>query len=68
MPFVQGRLREELLSFVIETECAHCHKPIQIEIDSEMHYRVIGSGTEPLVYVPIVDVQALEAPSIIDGF
>lgn len=55
------------MSFIIKTECEHCHEPIQIEIDSELKYRVVGRETEPLVYVPMVDVQKLE-PSIIDGF
>ena len=56
------------MSFIIETECGHCHEPIQIEIDSELKYRVVERETEPLVYVPMVDVQKLEGPSIIDGF
>ena len=68
MPFVQGHLRGEPLSFIIETECGHCHQPIHIEIDSQLKYRVVESGTEPLVYVPMVDVHKLEEPSIIDGF
>ena len=68
MPFVQGQLRGESLSFIIETECGHCHEPIQIEIDSELKYRIVDRETEPLVYAPMVDVQKLAGPSIIDGF
>ena len=68
MPFVQGQLRGEPLSFIIETECGHCHKPIQIEMDSELKYQVMEKGAEPLVYVPMVDVKKLEEPSIIDSF
>ena len=68
MPFVQGRLRGEPLSFVIDTECGHCHQPLQIEIDSELSYRVVTEGTEPLVYVPMVDLHKLEEPSIIERF
>ena len=56
------------MSFTIKTECGHCHEPIQIEIDSELNYRVIGSRAEPLVYVPKVDISKLEEPSIIDSF
>ncbi len=67
MPFVQGQLRGEKLSFVIQTECGHCHQPFQIEIDSELNYRAGEGATEPLVYSPLLDVQKLE-PSIIDGF
>jgi hypothetical protein len=68
VPFVQGHLRDERLTFCIETECAHCHQPITIEIDSELQFRVLEGGPAPLVYVPMVDVHKLEEPSIIDSF
>jgi len=68
VPFVQGQLRGERLSFVIETECGHCHQPMHIEIDSELTYRVVDEGAAPLVYTPLVDVHKLDEPSIIDGF
>ena len=64
---MQGHLREESLSFTIETECGHCTEPIDIEMDSNMAYRVV-KGEEPQVYVPMVNVHKLEEPSIIDGF
>jgi hypothetical protein len=65
---VQGRLREEALSFVIETSCAHCGEPIHIEMDSELDYRVREENADPHVYVPMVDFDELEDPSIIDAF
>lgn len=65
---MQGHLRGEKLGFVIETECAQCHQPMHIEIDSEMEYRVVEQGAEPLVYVPMVDFDKLDDPSIIDSF
>lgn len=68
MPFVQGHLRGEALSCLIETECGHCQRPVRIEIDSELSYRVLEAGAEPLVHVPLVDVASLDEPSIIDGF
>lgn len=68
MPFVQGQLRGEALSFVIQTECGHCHLPLHIEIDSELQYHVLDVGAEPLIYLPLVDLQGLDEPSIIDGF
>ena len=68
MPFVQGYLRDEPLSFVIETECAHCHEPIHIELDSNLNYRILTDGADPLVHVPMVNISELEDPSIIDGF
>ena len=65
---MQGQLREEPLSFTIETSCAHCDEPIHIEMDSELRYRVLEEGADPFVYVPMVDFDELEDPSIIDAF
>jgi hypothetical protein len=67
MPFVQGHLRNESLSITFKTECAHCSRPIQIGMDSELNCRVV-EDTDPLVFVPMVDFDTLEDPSIIDGF
>ncbi len=67
MPFVQGHLRNESLAITINTECAHCARPIQIEMDSELHCRVVQE-TDPLIFVPLADFEKLEDPSIIDAF
>jgi hypothetical protein len=68
VPFVQGRLRREPLSFTISSECGHCHRPLQIEIDSDLNYRVLEAEAEPIIYLPLVDFEKLEDPSIIDAF
>jgi uncharacterized metal-binding protein YceD (DUF177 family) len=65
---VQGQLRKEQLSFTITTECAHCHQPLHIEIDSELNYRVVEADAQPLVYAPMVNFGKLADPSIIDAF
>ncbi|MEJ2733713.1 MAG: hypothetical protein P8189_09140 [Anaerolineae bacterium] len=65
---MQGQLRGEPLSFVVETECAHCGQPLHLEIDSELKYRVVEADAEPLVFVPMVNFDKLEDPSIIDAF
>jgi hypothetical protein len=65
---VQGQLRKEAFSFQIDTDCAHCHQAIHIEIDSNLHITAIEGGAEPLVFVPMVDFDRLEDPSIIDAF
>jgi hypothetical protein len=65
---VQGRLRGEQLSFAVETECGHCRRPLHIEIDTDLQYRVAEQEARPLVYAPLVDFQKLDEPSIIDSF
>ena len=68
MPFVQGHLRQEELSFSIASECGHCRRPLHIEIDSTLSYRVVEADAEPVIYMPLVDLHSLEDPSIIDAF
>ena len=65
---MQGQLRKEHLSFVIETQCAHCGQPITIQIDSDLKYRVRSEGAEPVIFAPLVDFERLKDPSIIDAF
>jgi hypothetical protein len=67
-PFVQGQLWGEHLSFDVETECASSGQPIHIEIDSELKYRVVERGTDLRIFVPLIDVDKLDDPSIIDAF
>jgi hypothetical protein len=65
---VQGQLREKPLSVVVGTKCAYSSEPIIIEIDSELKYRIIEGGKDPLVFLPHVDFAKLVDPSIIDAF
>jgi hypothetical protein len=37
-------------------------------LDSELNYRVLQGGADPLVFVPMVDFDKLEDRSIIDAF
>jgi len=68
MPFVQGQLRHASLSIRIDSECAHCGKPLGIEIDSDLRYRAEAGAADALVFVPLVDFAKLRARSIIDDF
>jgi len=67
MPFVQGHLRHAPLSVTIRSECAHCARPLRLEIDSTLATRV-EPGANPLAFLPLVDLQKLEDPSIIHAF
>jgi len=65
---VQGRLRREFLSVTIDSDCAHCSKPLRITIDSDLNYRAEEDGCEPIVFVPHVDFSAIEDKCIINAF
>ncbi len=56
------------MSVTIETECAHCHRPLRLEIDSQPACRALDTGAEPLVFAPMVNLRKLDDPSIIDAF
>jgi hypothetical protein len=59
---------KEPLDFLIETTCAQSGQPIQIEIDGQLAYRVRQEDADPMIFVPIVDFDKLNDPSIIDAF
>ena len=65
---MQGRLRKEYVSVIVNTECAHCAQPLEIVIDSEPQFSVKEEGCEPIVFIPDVDLFKLEDESIINAF
>jgi hypothetical protein len=83
-PFVQGHLRGQPFSVVIDTTCAHCGEPITLEVSSDPHRplpaggngvtgsqmagRVLTPGAKPMIFSPMVDFGQLRDPSIIDAF
>jgi len=65
---VQGQLQGQSLTVTIHTECACCGQPMVMEIDSDLNSTVQDQDADPLVFVPMVDFDPLEDPSIIDAF
>jgi hypothetical protein len=41
---------------------------LHLEIDSELNYRLREEGADPRVSVPLVNIDKLDDPSIIDAF
>jgi hypothetical protein len=64
---VQGGLRKQYISATVTSECAYCHQPMRIEIDSELKFTVKEKGTRPVVFAPLKMIDP-KSPSIIDGF
>ena len=65
---MQGHLRGEPLTLTVETECAHCSRPIELQLDGNLNAFVLSPDATPRVFVPIVDFAKLDDPSIIDAF
>ena len=53
----------------VRSSCAHCSEPMEMEITSDLETTVHGeNGTGPVIFVPDVNVQRPEEPSIIESF
>jgi hypothetical protein len=65
---VQGRLRNQPLSFEVESECACCGKPIRFSMRHDLSFTLGDPASDPLFFVPMVDFTRLKASSIIDDF
>ncbi len=68
MPFVQGQLTGREQTAIIETACAHCSWPVQVEVTSSLAYRVTTPSAAPVISVPLVNLKRLKDPSIIHAF
>ena len=65
---MQGRLRNEALSFLIESSCAQTGRPVRIEIDSDLKLKKVTAGADPHVFIPSVDLGSIAEESIIEVF
>jgi hypothetical protein len=65
---VQGRLRNEVLTVVIETGCKHCGRELRIAVDSDMNISILNDGTKPVVFMPDVDWSRFSEPTIINAY
>jgi hypothetical protein len=67
VPFVQGLIRGEEVRGKITTECAHCHQPLHIAMDSRFECQVEEADASPVYFAPLSGIDPGE-PNIIDGF
>jgi hypothetical protein len=52
----------------VESECAHCSKPMHMRIDSDLNYQTGEEGCEPIIFVPDVNFSKIEDKCIIHAF
>lgn len=67
-PFVQGRLRNQILRVDIRSKCEHCDEPIHFNLDSQMRYVIHTAGAEPLVFQPHINWDEFSEPNIIHAY
>ena len=56
------------LNVQVETECAHCSRPMEMSIDSDLNYKTNDERCNPIIFVPDIDLLNLKEDSIIDSF
>ena len=66
--FVLGRLLGRRLSARVRTICAISGRPLRLNIDSDVSWRVDRRSVQPLLFVPSLDWRAFRAPNIIDDY
>jgi hypothetical protein len=67
-PFVEGRLRNTLLTVTIDSECAHSATHIRIAVDSPMTCRAEGDAATALVFEPEVNWETFTESNIIRAY
>jgi len=65
---VQGKLRNENVAVRVQSECAHCGKTMEMDIDSNLQLKPDDKKCKPIIFVPDVDLFNLQEASIIDSF
>jgi hypothetical protein len=65
---VQGRLREEALTFNIETSCACCGRLLNISMDGRLQFKLAQPEASPLIFSPDVDWENFTEPNIIHAY
>jgi hypothetical protein len=67
-PFVQGRLRNEKLSVRIDSQCAECHTPLEIDVSERMEWAVRSGTDRILVFEPSIDWSTFKQPTIVRDY
>jgi hypothetical protein len=65
---VQGRLRGERLQVRIDSECKHCSRPLTIEVNEELAWKVITAGASPLLFEPSMNWETFSGANIIHDY
>jgi len=64
---VRGRLDGKPVTVRIESRCATCSRPIEIEIDEELRWRTSGEAS-PLILEPSIDWARFKGPNILQDY
>lgn len=52
----------------IDSECKHCSRPLIIEVDEQLGWKVASAGASPLLFEPDMDWKAFSGANIIHDY
>jgi hypothetical protein len=56
------------MSVLIQSECVHCGKAMNIQVDGEMNFEVKEADASPLIFEPKIDWDGFDQPNIIHAY
>jgi hypothetical protein len=65
---VQGHLIEGQVSVLVKTSCAQTHRPMEIEIDSDLNMNLHDDEAIPLIFSPTIQWAEFKEPNIIHAY
>lgn len=65
---MQGRLRGEKLRVQTTSECKHCARPLVIEVDDDLAWKVISADAAPVLFEPHMNWGAFGGANIIHDY
>jgi hypothetical protein len=65
---VYGRLQNKKVTFTIQSKCANSGKPLQFELDSELHITSMTEGADPMYSMALINTDRMKEASIVDIF
>ncbi|HLX76833.1 MAG TPA: hypothetical protein VKR26_18935 [Terriglobales bacterium] len=52
----------------IASQCRHCSRPLALEVDEELRWRVTSPQASPLLFEPDLDWNTFSGPNIIHDY
>ena len=65
---MQGKLRNRLQTYTIDTTCANSGRLIKIELDSELYITGMTEGASPMYCLVLMNTDKMKETSIVDVF
>ena len=65
---MQGKLKNRVQTYTIDTTCVNSGRAIKIELDSELNITGMTEGASPMYCLVLINTNKMKETSIIDVF